>query len=66
MACIAPPSPKIWRAFRQRVLKDESHLQDYVRCVVAERVVDRLDEKLEDGAIVFVIHEIAGGGSSSG
>lgn len=45
----------------QRLLKDETHLQDYVRCVVAEKIVERLDEKLQDGDTVFLLHEIAGG-----
>lgn len=52
---------KYGTAFRQRLLKDETHLQDYIRCVVAERIVDRLDEKLEEGVTIFLLHEIPGG-----
>lgn len=52
---------KFGEPLRQRLLKDETHLQDYVRCVVAEKVVERLDETLDDGATIFVLHEMAGG-----
>ncbi|MBF8265090.1 MAG: hypothetical protein HW384_954 [Dehalococcoidia bacterium] len=47
--------------FKQRILKDNGLLQDYVRVVVGQRIVDRLDETVEEGATIFILHEIAGG-----
>ncbi len=47
--------------FKQRILKDNGMLQDYVRVVVGQRIVDRLDETVEEGATIFILHEIAGG-----
>lgn len=47
--------------FKQRILKDNGLLHDYVRVVVGERIVDRLDEKIEEGVTIFILHEIAGG-----
>lgn len=46
---------------KQRILKDNGLLQDYVRVVVGQRIVDRLDETVEEGATIFILHEIAGG-----
>lgn len=57
---------KYGEPLRQRLLKDDTHLQDYVRCVVAERIVDKLDERLEAGATIFILHEIAGGAQGEG
>ena len=46
---------------KQRLLKDNGLLHDYVRLVVGNRIVDRLDEKMEREATIFVLYEIAGG-----
>ena len=46
---------------KQRLLKDNGLLHDYVRLVVGNRIVDRLDEKIEGETTIFVLYEIAGG-----
>lgn len=48
-------------ALKTRLLKDSGSLHDYIRLVMGDRIVDRLDEKIEEGATVFILHEIAGG-----
>lgn len=52
---------KYGAALKQRLLKDNGLLHDYIRLVVGDRIVDRLDEKIKEGATIFILHEIAGG-----
>ena len=49
---------------KERLLRGDGRLQDSVRVVVGEEMVDRLEQKLERETSVFIIHEIAGGSGS--
>lgn len=39
----------------------DNHLQDGIRVVVGNEVVDRLERNLDNGDQLFILHELAGG-----